>query len=61
MYVNSDTGFGSLRIGKGVDHVIYISDTDMEERHQYPTIEHTIYITIYLRIPIDLIDLEVKP
>jgi len=30
-YVNSHTGFGSLRIVKGVDREIYISDTDMEE------------------------------
>jgi hypothetical protein len=33
-YVNSETGFGSLRIGKGVDRLIYISDTDMEEGHR---------------------------
>jgi len=32
-YVNSETGFGSLRIVKGVDHLIYISDTDLVERH----------------------------
>jgi len=31
MYVNSKTGFGSLWIVKGVDHLIYISETDMEE------------------------------
>jgi len=31
---NSKTGFGSLRIVKGVDRLIYISDTDMEEGHQ---------------------------
>jgi len=33
-YVNSETGFGSLRIVKGVDRLIYISNTDMEEGHQ---------------------------
>ena len=32
--VNSETGFASLRIVKGVDRLIYISDTDMEERHR---------------------------
>jgi len=31
MYENSEIGFGSLRIVKSVDHLIYISDTDMEE------------------------------
>jgi hypothetical protein len=30
-YGNSETGFGSLRIVKSVDSLIYISDTDMEE------------------------------
>jgi hypothetical protein len=35
MYVNSETGFGSLRIVKGVDHWIYISDTtNMEEGYR---------------------------
>jgi len=33
-YENSETGFGSLRIVKGVDLLIYISDTDMVEGHQ---------------------------
>jgi len=33
-YENSTAGFGSLRIVKGVDHLIYISDTDMEEGHR---------------------------
>jgi len=33
-YVNSETDFGSLRIVKGVDRLIYISDTDMEEGHR---------------------------
>jgi len=31
---NSETSFGSLRIVKGVDRLIYISDTDMEEEHR---------------------------
>ena len=30
-YVNSQTGFRSLRIVKGVDRLIYIGDTDIEE------------------------------
>ena len=34
MYVNSEIGFGSLRIVKGMDRLIYISDTDMEEGHR---------------------------
>jgi len=34
MYVNSETGFGSLRIIKCVGRLIYISDTDMEEEHR---------------------------
>jgi hypothetical protein len=33
-YVNSETGFDSLRIVKGVDHLICISDTDMEEGYR---------------------------
>jgi len=33
-YVNSKTGFGSLRIVKVVHRLIYISETDMEEWHQ---------------------------
>jgi len=32
-YVDSETGFGCLRIVKEVDRLIYISDTDMEEGH----------------------------
>jgi len=32
-YVKSEAGLGSLRIVKGVDSLIYISDTDMEEGH----------------------------
>jgi hypothetical protein len=42
-YVNYKTGFHSLRIGKGVDPVISICDTDMEEGHWEPTVECTIY------------------
>jgi len=34
MYVNSKTGFGSIRIVKGVDRLIHISNTDMEEGHK---------------------------
>jgi len=33
-YENSYADFGSLRIVMGVDRLIYISDTDMEEGHQ---------------------------
>jgi len=33
-YVNSETGFGSLRIVKGVDCLIYSSDTNMEEGYR---------------------------
>jgi len=33
-YVNSETGFGSLRIVKSVECLIYISDTNMEEGHR---------------------------
>jgi len=33
-YVNSETGFGSLRIVNGADRLINISDTNMEEGHQ---------------------------
>jgi hypothetical protein len=34
MYVNSEIGFGSLRMVKGVDCLIYISDTYIEEGHR---------------------------
>jgi hypothetical protein len=34
MFVNSETGFGSLRIVKGVDRLIYISDTYMKEGYR---------------------------
>jgi hypothetical protein len=33
-YENSETGFGSLKIVKGVDRLIYVSDTVMEKGHQ---------------------------
>jgi hypothetical protein len=46
---NSETGFGSLRIVNGVDRLIYISDTDMEEGHRLHSIEYTIYIQIIYR------------
>jgi hypothetical protein len=61
MNVNSKAGFASLRIDKGVDSLIYISDTDMEEGHLQSTIQHKIYIKIYLRIRIAFLDQEVKP
>jgi len=61
MCLNSETGFGSFRIVQGVDRLIYISDADMEEGHRGLTIEHSIYIEIHLRIPLDLVDLEVEP
>jgi len=32
-YVHSKSGFGSLSIDEGVDHLIYISYTDTEEGH----------------------------
>jgi hypothetical protein len=34
MYVNSETGSDRLRIFKGVDRLIYISDTDPEEGYR---------------------------
>jgi len=33
-YVNSETGSGSRRNVKGVDHLIYIGDTNIEEGPQ---------------------------
>lgn len=38
-YVNSKTGFCSLRIGKGGDPVMSICDTDMEQGHWELTID----------------------
>jgi len=35
MNENSKIGFGNLRIGKGVDRLVYISDSDMEEGDRY--------------------------
>jgi len=61
LYVNSETGFASFRIVNGVNLWIAISDTDMEEGHRQPTIQHTIYFKISVRIPIHRLDLEVKP
>jgi len=60
-YVNSKTGFGSLQIVKGVDCVIYLNDSEMEEGHQKITnTERTIYFEISHRRPIDLLDQEVE-
>jgi len=39
---NSETDFDSLRLVKGVDCLIYISNTDIEEGHWSPTSECTI-------------------
>lgn len=33
MYVNCETSFGSLRIVKGVNHLIYSSNTNTEKGH----------------------------
>jgi hypothetical protein len=33
-YVNCETGFGNLTILIGLDHLIYISDSDIDEGHQ---------------------------
>jgi hypothetical protein len=41
-YVNSKTGSDSLRIVKGVDRLIYISNTEVEEGHQSSTIEYNL-------------------
>jgi len=41
MYVTTETGFGSFRIVNSVDHLIYISNTNMEEEHWYHFIKHT--------------------
>jgi len=60
-YTNSKSGLGILRIVEGVNRVIYISDTEKEEGHHKPTIEYTIYIKLSLLIPIDFLNLEVKP
>jgi hypothetical protein len=43
---NSESGLGSLRIVKGMDRLIYINHTDMEEGHRYHSIEHTFYVQI---------------
>jgi len=59
-YINTETGFDSLRIVKGVDHLIYISDTDMENGHRSFTIKYTICLYIDIQIPINLVDLEVQ-
>jgi hypothetical protein len=41
-YVNSKTGSDSLRIVKGVNRLIYISNTEVEEGHQSSTIEYNL-------------------
>jgi len=46
-YVNFEMGFGSVRIVKGVDRLIYISDTDMEEGHRPHSIEQSKFRFIY--------------
>jgi len=46
-YVNFEMGFGSVRIVKGVDRLIYISDTDMEEGHRQHSIEQSKFRFIY--------------
>jgi hypothetical protein len=33
LYVNSESSFGCHMIVNSVDHLIYISDTDIEEGH----------------------------
>jgi hypothetical protein len=33
-YVNSATGFGNVTILIGLDHLTYISDSDIDEGHQ---------------------------
>jgi hypothetical protein len=43
-YENSEAGIGSLRIVKGIDRQIYISDPDMKDGHCIQSIEHTIYV-----------------
>jgi hypothetical protein len=40
-YVNSETGFRTLRIVPGVDRLICISDTNRGEEHRYHYIEIT--------------------
>jgi len=59
-YVNSNTGFGSLWLVEVVDVMINISNTDMEEGHRQPTINHTTYMKIDQSIPIHPLDLVVK-
>ena len=56
MYVNSNSGFGSLMIVKGVDGLIYIQ----QYRHGGRTSITSSTTKIYVQIPIDLLGLEVK-
>jgi len=56
-YVNSNAGFGSLRIVKGVDRLIY----SHRYRHGGRTSMTISTPKISLRIPIDLLNMEVEP
>jgi len=57
MYVNSKAGFGNIWIVKSVNRLIY----NQRYRHGGRTSKkHTIYNKIYLMIPIDLLNVEVK-
>jgi len=56
-YENSEAGFGSLRIVKGVDRLIY----DQRYQHGGRTSITISTTKIHLRIPIDLLNLEVGP
>jgi hypothetical protein len=60
MIVNTEPGFGSLTIVKGVERLISISHTDIEEGHQQHSIEHIIFTKLCQQIPIELLDMEVK-
>lgn len=60
-YVNSKTGFGSVRNVKSSDYLRNISDTDLEAGHRSDSIEQNIYIKIYLQIPSDHLALAVNP
>jgi hypothetical protein len=46
-YQNSKTGLASLRIVKGVHRLIHISDNNMEEGHQSPTIKSKFISKMY--------------
>jgi len=59
VFVNLATGFASYRMVDGVERLISISHTDMEDRYRESTIEHIIYINLGWSIPIVQLDLEV--